>query len=90
LDRVLDANKRTTIPFARFHRTTTLTEKHHDKYGLRKQRPASSPTGQHLNLEDEIPVRRVDCNNPDFSGKQKYELLKFFLQCVKHVDARLN
>ena len=31
----------------------------------------SSPTEQRLNLGDEIPVRRVDCNIPDFYEKPK-------------------
>jgi hypothetical protein len=39
---------------------------------------ASSPTEQRLNLGDEIPVRRVDCNIPDFYENQKYELFKIF------------
>ena len=48
------------------------------EFGLRRQQPASSPTEQHLNLGDEIPVRRVDCNNPGFWRSQKYELFKIF------------
>ena len=55
-----------------------------------KQHPASSQTEQHLNLGDEIPIRRVDCNNLGFWRSQKYKLFKFFLQYVKHVDARSN
>jgi hypothetical protein len=39
----------------------------------------SSPTEQRLNLGDEIPVRWVDCNIPDFYENQKYELFKIFL-----------
>ena len=46
--------------------------------GLRKKHPASSPTEQHLNLRDEIPVRGVDCNKPGFWRSQKYELFKNF------------
>ena len=38
----------------------------------------SSPTEQRLNLGDEIPVRWVDCNIPDFYENQKYELFKIF------------
>ena len=48
------------------------------KFGFRRRHPASSPTEQHLNLEDEIPVRRVDCNHPGFWRSQKYELFKKF------------
>jgi len=38
----------------------------------------SSPTEQRLNLGDEIPVRWVDCNIPDFYENKKYELFKIF------------
>ena len=69
LDWVIEGNKRTTIPFARFYGTTTP---------IKKQHPASSPTEQHLNLEDEIPVRRVDYNKPGFWRSQKYKLFKIF------------
>jgi len=58
-----------TVPFARFYGTTTP---------IKKQHPASSPTEQHLNLGDEILVRRVDYNNPSFWRSQKYELFKNF------------
>jgi len=40
--------------------------------------PTSSPTERRLNLGDEIPIRWVDCNIPDFYGNQKYELFKIF------------
>ena len=46
------------------------------EFGLRRQQPTSSPTERHLNLEDEIPVRRVDYNKPVFWRSQKYELFK--------------
>jgi hypothetical protein len=54
------------FPSARFNRATTLNEKQlgRRKKNFRSSTPTSSPTEQHPNLEDEIPVRGEDYHIP--------------------------